>query len=148
VTEPAGIDPSTPGGPAVVRGSRLGFRTRITLALVAAAVLPVAGFGLVVLLIAGSGRDADTTLTRILLFALALAVVFGVLLAALLAADLGAPLRALSRSVDRVTAGDLGTRLELPGDDELSRLADSHNRLACAGSATRSARSRSTSHPM
>ena len=29
-----------------------------------------------------------------------------------------------------MSAGDLGTRLEIPGDDELSRLADSHNRLA------------------
>ena len=57
-------------------------------------------------------------------------VVFAVLLAALLAADLGAPLRAIARSVDRVSAGDDRGRLELPGDDEFSRLAESHNRLA------------------
>ena len=81
---------------AVYRGSRLGFRARLTLALVAAAVLPVAGFGIVVLLAAGAGTTTDTTLTRVLLLALALAVVFAVLLAAILAADLVAPLRAIS----------------------------------------------------
>ncbi len=115
---------------AVYRRSALGFRARLTVALVAAAVLPVAGFGIVVLLATGVTTSADATLTRVLLFALALAVVFAVLLAAILAADLVAPLRAISRSVDRVSAGDLGTRLDIPGDDELSRLADSHNRLA------------------
>ncbi len=57
-------------------------------------------------------------------------MVFAVLLAALLAADIGAPLRAIARSVDEVSAGDAVTRLELPGDDEFSRLAESHNRLA------------------
>ncbi len=57
-------------------------------------------------------------------------MVFAVLLAALLAADIGAPLRAIARSVDEVSAGDTVTRLELPGDDEFSRLAETHNRLA------------------
>ena len=53
-----------------------------------------------------------------------------VLLATLLAADLAKPLRAIARSVERVSAGDVSARLELPGDDEFSRLAESHNRLA------------------
>jgi signal transduction histidine kinase/HAMP domain-containing protein len=111
------------------RSSGLGFRTRLMVGLVAAAVLPVAGFGLVVLVVTdASGSDA--TIARVLLLAITLAVVFGVLLAAVLAADLGEPLRAIARSVDRVSAGDLSARLELPGDDEFSRLADSHNRLA------------------
>jgi len=114
----------------IYRGPGIGFRTRLTIALVAAALLPVAGFGIVVLLINGIGGDSNATLTRVLLLAATVAVVFAVLLAALLVADLSAPLRAIAASVDRVSAGDLGTRLELPGDDEISRLAESHNRLA------------------
>jgi signal transduction histidine kinase/HAMP domain-containing protein len=110
------------------RGSGLGFRTRLTLGLVAAAVLPLAGFGIVVLLVTGVGTD--TTVSRVLLLAVTVAVAFAVLLAAAIAADLGAPLRAIASSVDRVASGDLGTPLELPGDDEFSRLAESHNRLA------------------
>ncbi len=114
----------------VYRSSGLAFRTRLTLGLIAAAVLPVAGFGIVVLLLAGTAGDASANLTRVLLFAIAVSVVFAILLAAALASDLGAPLRAIARSVERVSAGDLATRLELPGDDEFSRLAESHNRLA------------------
>jgi signal transduction histidine kinase/HAMP domain-containing protein len=114
----------------VYLSSGVGFRMRLTLGLVAAAVLPVVGFGLVALLATGAAGDEGSTLTRVLLLAIAVAVVFGVLLAAILAADLGAPLRAIARSVERVSAGDLATRLELPGDDEFSRLAESHNGLA------------------
>ncbi len=114
----------------IYRGPGVGFRTRLTIALIAAAVLPVAGFGTVVLLATSTGGEADSTITRVLLLAAAVAVVLAVLLAALLAADLGGPLRTIAASVDRVSAGDLATRLELPGDDEISRLADSHNRLA------------------
>ncbi len=113
----------------IYRGPGVGFRTRLTIALIAAAVLPVAGFGIVVLIINGVS-DPNATLTRVLLLAATIAIVFAVLLAALLVADLGAPLRAIAASVDRVSAGDLATRLEVPGDDEISRLADSHNRLA------------------
>jgi signal transduction histidine kinase/HAMP domain-containing protein len=120
--------PAAASSPAAYRGSSLGFRTRLTLGLVAAAVLPLAGFGIVVLLVTGVGTD--TTVSRLLLLAVTVAVAFAVLLAAAIAADLGAPLRAIASSVDRVSSGDLGTPLELPGDDEFSRLADSHNRLA------------------
>ena len=48
----------------------------------------------------------------------------------LLATDLTAPLRAIARAVERVSAGDLTTPIEVAGDDELARLAESHNRLA------------------
>jgi signal transduction histidine kinase/HAMP domain-containing protein len=114
----------------IYRGPGVGFRTRLTFALITAAVLPVAAFGVVVIIVTGTGGEASSTITRVLLLATAVAVVVAVLLAAVLAADLGAPLRAIAASVDRVSAGDLGSRLELPGDDELSRLAESHNRLA------------------
>ena len=72
----------------------------------------------------------DDVLARGLLLAIAVSVVLAVVLAALLAANLAAWLRALTRSVDRVTAGDADAGLELPGDDEISRLAESQNRLA------------------
>ncbi|HEY6057374.1 MAG TPA: ATP-binding protein, partial [Candidatus Limnocylindrales bacterium] len=39
-------------------------------------------------------------------------------------------LRAIAAGVDRVSAGDLATPISIPGDDELARLAESHNRLA------------------
>ena len=122
-----GAEPAHEGPP--YRRSGLGFRARLTLGLVAAAVLPVAGFGLVALLITGSSQG-DTTLARVLLLAIAVAVVFAVLLAAVLAADLSAPLREIAQAVERVSSGDLAVPLELPGDDEFSRLAESHNRLA------------------
>jgi len=109
----------------------MSFRTRLTLALLTSALVPVVGFGVVALLVAGTGSDpAGSTLTRVLLLAVAVAVVFAVLLAAVLAADLSGPLRAIARSVERASAGDPSVELELPGDDELSRLAESHNRLA------------------
>jgi signal transduction histidine kinase/HAMP domain-containing protein len=120
-------------GPAdipVYSSSGLGFRARLTLGLIIAAVMPVAGFGIVVLVAADATGDPGSNLARVFLLAIAVAVVFAVLLAAMLAANLGAPLRAIARSVERVSAGDLATRLELPGDDEFSRLAESHNRLA------------------
>ena len=112
------------------RGSGLGFRARLTLGLIAAAVLPVAGFGLVVLLLAGLEPETDDAVARGLLIAIVVSVVFAVVLAGLLAANLAGSLRALTRSMERVSAGDPSAGLELPGDDEISRLAESQNRLA------------------
>lgn len=110
---------------------QISFRARLTAALVAAAVLPLAGFGIVVLLVIHpAGGGLDPTIGRILLFAVASAVVFGVLIAYLLATDLTAPLRAIAKAVERVSAGDLTSRIEAAGDDEIARLAESHNRLA------------------
>jgi signal transduction histidine kinase len=75
-------DDDPTGDRAAWRGSGPGFRTRLTLGLIAAAVLPVTAFGL------------------------------------------------LTLSVDRVSAGDEPTGPEPTGDDEISRLAESQNRLA------------------
>jgi len=96
----------------------------------AAAVLPLAAFGIAILLIAGAGQDADPTLARLLIFAIAIAFVFGVVIAYLLAADLTAPLRAIATAFERASAGDRVTPVEVTGDDEFARLAESHNRLA------------------
>jgi signal transduction histidine kinase len=110
----------------------LSFRSRLTLALILAAVLPMLAFGLLVLaigLVVG-GPAADSNLARILLFGLAIAVLLAVFVSYLLAADLTRPLRAIAAAVDRVSAGDLTSPIRVGGDDELARLAESHNRLA------------------
>ena len=116
-------------GAAARMGGPFGFRARLTVGLIVAAVVPVALFGGVVLL-AGTDPEADAVLASALLIAIAVAVVFGVVLAAILASNLASSLRALARSVERVGAGDADAALELPGDDEISRLAESQNRLA------------------
>jgi signal transduction histidine kinase len=126
-------DPSDLVPPPAESSRRLGltFRTRLTMALVVAAVIPLAGFGIIVTLGAGNGSGGnEAAIGRLLLLALVLAGLFGLLLAYILATDLMRPLRAISAAVDRVSAGDLSTPLEVTGDDELARLAESHNRLA------------------
>jgi len=110
-------------------GSRLPFRLRLTIALISAAVFPLGGFGLVLLTVGGRGGTGQT-IASVLLFAIAAATILGVLLALILAADLTAPLRAIAAAVDHVSRGDLSTRIDVAGDDELARLAESHNRLA------------------
>jgi signal transduction histidine kinase len=111
--------------------SRLAFRTRLTLALIAAALFPLAVLGLGVVL-AERLPDPESTIPRLLLLATVIAMLVAIFLSYLLAADLTAPLRAIASAVDRVKSGDLSTRIEVDGDDELARLADSHNRLASA----------------
>jgi signal transduction histidine kinase/HAMP domain-containing protein len=112
-------------------GPAVSFRARLTLGLVAGAVLPLAGFGLVLVAteVARTG-ELDSTLVRIVLFVLAAAIIVTVLFAYVMANNLTAPLRAISRAVERASAGDLSVRVEVAGEDELARLVESHNRLA------------------
>ncbi|HEX5241323.1 MAG TPA: ATP-binding protein [Candidatus Limnocylindrales bacterium] len=112
-------------------GPSVSFRARLTAGLILSAVVPLAAFG-VVFLIAASARSGgiDPTLERIVLFALAAAVILAVVSAYVLGANLLSPLRAISHAVERVSAGDLSARVEVAGEDELARLVDSHNRLA------------------
>ncbi len=114
----------------VARG--LSFRTRLTLALILSAVLPMTAFGLLVLALNAivGGSATDSNLARLLLFGLAIAVLLAIFVSYLLAADLTRPLRAIAAAVDRVSAGDLSMPIRVAGDDELARLADSHNRLS------------------
>ena len=109
-------------------GLSLSFRTRLTVGLVAAAIIPLVAFGVIVVLVDPAGQAPTTG--RILLFVLVVAAVLAILLAYLLAADLTAPLRAIAAAVARTSAGDLSTPILVPGEDELAQLADSHNRLA------------------
>src|SRR5436190_8584960 len=106
----------------------LPFRTRLLIGLIAAATLPLAVFGGAACLL-GHAVD-DQTIGRILLLVLVVAAMIAILLAYLLAADLTAPLRAIAAAVERTSAGDLSTPIVVPGEDELARLAESHNRLA------------------
>ncbi len=106
------------------------FRTRLTAALIALAVLPLAAFGIVALAANVVGGSSDPTLGRILLFAMAVTVLIAIVASYLIATDLTRPLRAIAAAVDRVSAGDLTTPITAVGDDELARLAESHNRLA------------------
>jgi signal transduction histidine kinase len=112
-------------------GSALSFRARLTVAMVAAAVLPLGLFG-VLLLVANSisGAPADATVGRLLLLTITLAALIGIVTAWVIAADVTGPLRAIAAAVDRVSAGDLSTPILISGDDEVARLAESHNRLA------------------
>jgi K+-sensing histidine kinase KdpD len=111
-------------------GLRFAFRTRLTIALIAAAILPLAGFGFLLLLIGSGDRAPDANVGRLLLFALAIVVTLAIITSYLLVADLTAPLRSIAAAVDRVSAGDLTTPIRVAGDDELAQLAESHNRLA------------------
>ena len=111
------------------KAPRLAFGTRLTIALIAAAVLPLSVFG-ILLVLAQRLPDSASATPRLLLLAIILTALISSLAAYLLAADLTAPLRAIAAAVDRAKAGDLTTPIELPGDDELARLAESHNRLA------------------
>src|SRR3954447_6142210 len=106
----------------------LPFRTRLLIGLITASLLPLAVFGAVLFLLGGSVDDE--TMGRILLLVLVLAAIVAVGLAYLLAADLTAPLRAIAAAVERTSSGDLSTPIVVPGEDELARLAESHNRLA------------------
>jgi two-component system sensor histidine kinase KdpD len=122
--------PAVPAEPQRI-GPAMSFGARLTLGLVAGAVLPLAGFGLVVVAaeVVRTG-EFDSTLVRVVLFVLAAAIIIAVLFAYALANNLTAPLRAVSRAVERAREGDLSARVEVAGEDELARLVESHNRLA------------------
>ncbi len=145
-------EPNEPAGPAFRDrtipassfGTAIGFRTRLTFALIAAAVIPLAVFGLL-LIAALRLPDPISTVPRLLLLFVTLVALIAVLVAYLLAADLTAPLRAIAAAVDRVSAGDLSTPINVGGDDELSRLAESHNRLAAG---PRAAQPRARTDPL
>ena len=114
------------------RAPRLSFRARLTLALLFAAIVPLVVFGVVVVafeIILGR-QGADATFAQILLFALAILLAFAIVAAFALTTELLGPLRSVVAAVDRVSKGDLSSPMQVAGDDELARLADSHNRLA------------------
>ena len=110
----------------------MSFRTRLTASLIAVALLPLMGFGVVVAGVAVTlgSSTTDPTSGRLLMFAMAVFVILAIVVSYVLADSLMAPLRSIAASVDRATAGDLATPIRVVGEDELARLAESHNRLA------------------
>jgi signal transduction histidine kinase/HAMP domain-containing protein len=109
-------------------GSRVPFRILITAGLLAAAVLPLTAFGIVV--IAAGWESNERAVTSLMALFIAAAALFGLLLAYLVVASLVTPLRRLTAAVERVAAGEPSAPIHLSGEDELARLAESHNRIA------------------
>ena len=126
VADPLARTPATP--PQLAPTMRGSFGNRLTLALLSAAVLPLLALG--AMLAAVGAFQGDPALPRLILLGGVLTSLLAVVFASFLGSVLTAPLRAIAAAVDRVSAGDLSTPIVLEGDDELARLADSHNRLA------------------
>jgi K+-sensing histidine kinase KdpD len=123
VREPAPAPARAPGG-----GIGLSFRALLTAGLIVAAVVPVAVFGGIVL---AARLDTDEKIMAPLLIgAIVAAAFFGLLAAAVAGAGLTAPLRRITTAVERVAAGEPSAPIRVTGDDELARLAESHNRIA------------------
>ena len=109
-------------------GPNLSFRVFLTATLIVAAVLPLAVFGSIVLK-AGLDTD-DRSLVPLLIAAIVVAAIFGLGAAALAVASLTVPLRDITIAIERVAGGEPGPPIPVTGDDELARLAESHNRIA------------------
>ncbi len=111
----------------------LSFRARLTVALIASAIVPLVAFVVVVLLLLvvfGTGAADNNVARSTFVFALTVIIAVAIVTSYLLASELTEPLRSIARSVDRVSSGDLSAPIRVAGDDELARLAESHNRLA------------------
>jgi signal transduction histidine kinase/HAMP domain-containing protein len=125
MTSPVPTDPA----PAQGHGRRLAlsFQARVSIILLATAVVPLVAFG--ILLIVGGAVEPQIG-ARLLLFVLAIAVIAVLIAGSAVALDLIAPLREMSDSVARVSAGDMSQPIPVRGNDALAQLAESHNRLA------------------
>jgi len=109
-------------------GAGLSLRVFLTATLIVAAVLPLAVFGGI--LLAMDLYKNDRVIVPLLITAIVGAALFGLVAAALAIASLPAPLRRITIAVERVAAGEPGPPIRITGDDELARLAESHNRIA------------------
>jgi signal transduction histidine kinase/HAMP domain-containing protein len=110
------------------RGLDLPFRVLLTIGLMVAAVLPLTIFGGIVM--AAGWSNNERAMVTLLALAIAGAAFFGLLAAYFVVASLTTPLRRITTAVERVAAGESSPPIHLTGDDELSRLAESHNRIA------------------
>jgi signal transduction histidine kinase len=121
-------EPESPGPSTGIPGPAVSFRNLLTIGLILAGVLPIALFGGALMLV-----GLDTQPRIFVPFLIASTVVgglFGLLVAAFVVARLTAPLRRITSAVERVASGEPGPALPVAGDDELARLAESHNRIA------------------
>jgi len=132
-TQPAapGLDPGRrgdrlPTGPEPT--DRLSLRALLTAVALAVALGPLILFGIVLAI-----TDAEASpegIVPLLLVALAVAALLGLAGASFALAAVTGPLRRITAAVERVAAGEPGPPIVLVGDDELARLAESHNRIA------------------
>jgi two-component system sensor histidine kinase VicK len=106
----------------------LSFRVLLTVGLIVAAVLPLAAFGSI-LMLAGLYTNGRVVVP-LLIAAIVGAAFFGLLVAAFAGTTLTSPLRYIATAVERVAAGEHSPPIHLAGDDELARLAESHNRIS------------------
>ena len=109
-------------------GPGFSFRVLLTLSLMVAAVLPLATFGSI-LMLAGlytNGRVVVPLLIAVIVGA----AFFGLAMAAVAATTITTPLRRITAAAERVAAGEPSSPIHLTGDDEMARLAQSHNRIA------------------
>ena len=109
-------------------GAVLSLRAFLTATLIVSAVFPLAVFG-AILLAAGLYSD-DRVIVPLVIAAIVGAACFGVAAAAIAVANVTAPLRRITTAIERVAAGEPGPPIHITGDDELARLAESHNRIA------------------
>ena len=109
-------------------GIGLSFRALLTAGLIVAAVVPLAVFGAIVM--AAKLYTDARVMGPLLIGAIVAAAFFGLLAAAVAGAGLTAPLRRITTAVERVAAGEPSPPIRVTGDDELARLAESHNRIA------------------
>jgi signal transduction histidine kinase len=105
-----------------VRG--LSFRSRLTIALLVAALLPLTALAIAVFLMQPAAAIGP------LLLVLSVIVLLVVPLSLALAGEVVRPIREILASVDRVAEGEAPPPLPVSGDDEVGRLARSHQRLA------------------
>ena len=107
-------------------GRRLSFQTRLTVTIVAASIIPLGIFGVLLLT---SGAVDPAIGTRFLLFIFAISVIVGVIGGAAVGAT-STRRCARSTAVSRVSAGDMSQPIPVTDNDVLAHLAESHNRLA------------------
>jgi signal transduction histidine kinase len=82
-----------------------------------------------------SQEDESRLLNRLNRTALTAGIIAGslsLILALLLAYQLLRPIRALTGATERLAQGELSQRVEVGGDDEIARLADTFNRMAAS----------------
>ncbi len=116
----------TPDAPDPI-GSGPSLRTRVTAAVLVAAVVPVVALA-VVLAIADSW-NADPIVGRAALLAIVLAVALGLGIAVYVMSAVTGPMRRIVEAVER-TAGGTPAPIAVTGEDEIARLAETQNRLA------------------
>jgi two-component system sensor histidine kinase KdpD len=110
------------------RSLGLSFRVVLTASLIVASVVPLAAFGGIVMVARLYSNAA--VMGTLLLAALVVAAFVGLLAAAVAGSSITSPLRRITVAVERVAAGEPSGPIHIVGDDELARLAESHNRIA------------------